>query len=84
MDKFTERMIDHAQNPRNLGLIEEPHGAGRAESSCGDWVLMMLTLDDEQRIADCRFQAIGCGSAVASASVITEMVKAGRWRKRPS
>ena len=48
---------------------------GHVESSCGDWVHITLRLDDDRRIEDCRFTAFGCGSAVASASVITEMAK---------
>jgi NifU-like protein involved in Fe-S cluster formation len=73
MDQFTQRMMDHARNPRNFGLIEEPDGAGRAESDCGDWVLMTLKLDTAGAISAIRFAAQGCGSAVASASVLTEM-----------
>jgi len=75
MDEFTERMIDHAHNPRNLGTIPEPHGVGRTTSSCGDWVQMALRLDDRRRISECRFTAYGCGSAVAAASVLTEMAQ---------
>jgi len=73
MDEFTERMIDHAHNPRNLGSIADPHGVGRAGSDCGDWVQVALRLDERRRISECRFTAYGCGSAVASASVLTEM-----------
>ena len=74
-EQFTETMIDHAQSPRNVGVIDEPHGAGRVESDCGDWVLMTLRLDDSGAISDVRFAAQGCGSAVASASVLTELAK---------
>lgn len=74
-ERFTEKMMDHAQSPRNVGVIEEPHGAGRAESDCGDWVLMTLSLDDAGAISEVRFAAQGCGSAVASASVLTEMAQ---------
>lgn len=75
MDEFTERMIDHAHNPRNLGSIADPHGLGRASSECGDWVQIAVRLDENQRISECRFTAYGCGSAVASASVLTEMAQ---------
>ncbi len=75
MEQFTERMLEHARSPRNVGVIEEPCGAGRVESDCGDWVLMTLRLDDSGVISDARFAAQGCGSAVASASVLTELAR---------
>lgn len=75
LEEFTERMIDHAHNPRNLGTVAEPHGVGRTSSSCGDWVQMALRLDERRRISECRFTAYGCGSAVAAASVLTEMAR---------
>jgi NifU-like protein involved in Fe-S cluster formation len=75
MDQFTEKMLDHARSPRNLGVIEEPDGAGHVESDCGDWVLMTLKLDPAGAIGELRFAAQGCGSAIASASVLTELAQ---------
>lgn len=75
MDEFTERMLEHARSPRNIGVIEEPDGAGHVESDCGDWVLMTLKLDGGGAIGELRFAAQGCGSAIASASVLTELAQ---------
>ena len=75
MDSFTARMLDHARNPRNPGTINNADGIGHVESSCGDWVNFTLRLSNDGRITDCRFNAHGCGSAIASASVLSEMAK---------
>lgn len=75
MDQFSERMQDHARDPRNNGCVENPDGFSHTESACGDWVQMSLRLNAGQQIAECRFTSFGCGSAVASASVLTELAR---------
>ncbi|MFP4057866.1 MAG: Fe-S cluster assembly protein NifU [Candidatus Brocadiia bacterium] len=73
---YTEKVLDHFRNPRNVGEIEEPDAVGEVGSmACGDVLRLTLKLDDEGRIADVRFKTFGCASSIASASALTELVK---------
>ncbi len=72
---YNEKVKEHFLKPRNAGDMENPDAVGEAGSlSCGDQMKLMLRIDKDEKIVDAKFQTFGCGSAVASASVLTEMI----------
>ncbi len=73
---YSDKVIDHFTNPRNVGEIENPSGVGTVgNAKCGDIMRIFLDIDDDGIIRDCKFKTFGCGAAVATSSMATEMVK---------
>ena len=74
---YSEKVMDHFQHPRNVGEIENASGVGTVgNAKCGDIMRIFLDIDDETHIIkDCKFKTFGCGAAVATSSMATELVK---------
>ena len=76
MWEYTDKVKDHFFNPRNVGEIENPDGVGEVGSlACGDALKLTFKLDKDGRIADAKFKTFGCASAIATSSVLTEIIK---------
>ncbi len=75
--EYSKKVMDHFMNPRNMGEIEDASGVGTVgNAKCGDIMRIYLDIDPESRIIkECRFKTFGCGAAVASSSMATELVK---------
>lgn len=72
---YSEKVMDHFMNPRNVGEIENADGVGQVgNAKCGDIMKMYLKIEDGV-IVDAKFKTFGCGSAIATSSIATEMVK---------
>ncbi|MBD5550116.1 MAG: Fe-S cluster assembly scaffold protein NifU [Lachnospiraceae bacterium] len=72
---YSEKVMDHFKNPRNVGTIEDADGVGEVgNAKCGDIMKIYLKIDDDV-ITDVKFNTFGCGSAIASSSMATEMIK---------
>lgn len=72
---YNEKVMDHALHPRNVGEIENPDGVGEVGNPvCGDVMKLYLKIEDN-RVVDAKFRTFGCGAAIASSSMATEMVK---------
>ena len=75
MALYSEKVMDHFRNPRNVGVIEDADGIGEVgNAKCGDIMKIYLKIEDD-RIQDVKFETFGCGSAIASSSMATELIK---------
>jgi len=75
MALYSDKVMDHFRNPRNVGVIEDADGVGEAGNPvCGDIMKIYLKIDHDV-ITDVKFETFGCGSAIASSSMATEMIK---------
>ena len=73
---YSEKVIDHFTNPRNVGEIENASGVGTVgNAKCGDIMRIYFDIDENQVIRDVKFKTFGCGAAVATSSMATELVK---------
>ena len=73
---YTEKVMDHFVNPRNVGEIEDASGVGEVgNAKCGDIMKIYLKVDDNEVITEVKFKTFGCGAAIASSSMATELVK---------
>ena len=73
---YSEEVMEHFTNPRNVAEIENASGVGTVgNAKCGDIMRIYLDVDDNQIIRDCKFKTFGCGAAVATSSMATEMIK---------
>ena len=75
MALYSEKVMDHFRNPRNVGVIEDANGIGEVgNAKCGDIMKMYLKIEDDI-VKDVKFETFGCGSAIASSSMATELIK---------
>ena len=73
---YSDKVMDHFEHPRNVGEIENPSGMGTVGNpKCGDIMRIYLDIDENQIIRDVKFKTFGCGAAVATSSMATELVK---------
>jgi nitrogen fixation NifU-like protein len=76
MALYNDTVMEHFMNPHNVGEIENPDGKGIYGSPvCGDMMLVTINVDDNDVITDAKFKTYGCGSAIASSSMATDMIK---------
>ena len=73
---YSDKVLDHFQNPRNVGEIPDASGVGTVgNAKCGDIMQMFIKVNDDDVIEDVKFKTFGCGAAVATSSMATEMIK---------
>lgn len=76
MALYSEKVMDHFRNPRNVGVIEDVNGVGEVGNAvCGDIMKIYLKINSDEVIEDVKFETFGCGSAIASSSMATQMIK---------
>ena len=73
---YSEKVMDHFANPRNSGTLENASGEGTVGNpTCGDLMTIYIDVDDNEVIQDIKFETFGCGAAIATSSMITEIAK---------
>ena len=76
MEEYSDKVKDHYMNPRNTGVIENASGEGTVGNpTCGDLMTIYIDVDDNEVIQDIKFETFGCGAAIATSSMITEIAK---------
>ena len=76
MALYSDKVMDHFRNPRNVGVLEDANGVGEVGNPVyGDIMKMYLKINDDEIIEDVKFETFGCGSAIASSSMATELIK---------
>ncbi|MBP9001116.1 MAG: Fe-S cluster assembly scaffold protein NifU [Lachnospiraceae bacterium] len=76
MALYSDKVMDHFRNPKNVGVLEDANGIGEVGNPvCGDIMKMYLKINDDEIIEDVKFETFGCGSAIASSSMATELIK---------
>ena len=76
MEEYSEKVMEHFRNPRNVGEIENPSGRGKVGNPvCGDIMEIYIKVDENEVITDAKFKTFGCGAAIASSSILTELIK---------
>ena len=74
--QYSEKVLDHFTHPRNVGEIEDANGVGEVgNAKCGDIMKIYLKVSDDGIIEDVKFKTFGCGAAIATSSIATEMIK---------
>ncbi len=74
--QYSDKVMDHFANPRNVGEIEDADGVGVVgNAKCGDIMKIYLKIDENDVISDCKFKTFGCGAAIATSSMATELIK---------
>ena len=74
--QYSEKVMDHFTNPRNVGEIENAEGVGTVgNAKCGDIMRIYIKIDENDIITDCKFKTFGCGAAIATSSMATELIK---------
>jgi len=75
METYSDKVMDHFRNPRNVGVIDDADGVGKeGNPMCGDIMELFIKVKGE-KIVDAKFRTFGCGAAIATSSMITEMIK---------
>jgi nitrogen fixation NifU-like protein len=76
MAQYSEEVMDHFTNPRNVGEIEDADGVGEVGNPvCGDMMTFYIKVDDDDHLEDVKFKTFGCGAAIAVSSMVSEMAK---------
>lgn len=75
MALYSDKVMDHFQNPRNVGKIDDADGVGEVgNAKCGDIMRIYLDIDENQVVRDAKFKTFGCGAAIATSSMATELI----------
>jgi len=74
-DEYTDKVMEHYENPRNVGVVDHPSGVGVVGNpACGDVMKLSIEIENDV-IVDAKFKTFGCGAAIATSSMVTEMIK---------